>query len=63
MIWHSIFNIIPNTAPSYLSLQEARLNYTFRYTPELTGQEALFATQRVEALQKDNQFYKTSLMK
>lgn len=63
-IWHSIFNIYKNTSPHFLPLKDARLNITFRYTPELIGKEARFATpQDPNALPKDNPFYQLTKMK
>lgn len=63
LIWHTIYKIHQNTAPQFLPFQNARLNFTFRYTPKLLGDEARFATQEASKLPKDNQFYKTTQMK
>lgn len=64
LMWHSIFKMHPNTAPGFLPLNNARLNVTLRYTPDIVGDEARFATpQDSSKLPRDNQFYKVSKMK
>lgn len=62
-IWHSIYNIHPNTAPAFFPFDGGRLNLTFRYTPTLFGKENHFQTITQETLSADNQFYKLSKMK
>ncbi len=42
-IWHSVYKIHENTAPSFLDFKDARLNYTLRYTPKVLGREAELA--------------------
>lgn len=62
-IWHSIYKIHPDSTPSFLPFDGARLNATLRHTPRLLGQEEHFATQDAEKLSKSNQFYNTLTMK
>lgn len=61
-IWHSIYKILPNTAPPELPTKEIRLNWTSRYSPMIEDVEK-FATQEADSLPKDNQFYKLTKMK
>jgi len=61
-IWHAIYEMHPRTAPSYLPFQEGRLNFTFRFTPNLIGKESRYATVAADQLSKDNQFYQLSKM-
>lgn len=62
-IWHSIHKIHENTAPDFLPFEGARLNFTFRYTPQILGREAEFATPSGAKLPRDNPFFKLSKMK
>lgn len=58
-IWHAIFNLYPNTSPSFLSPLHGHYNLTFRHTTHLIGDEKRFE-QIPENLPKDNPFYKLS---
>ncbi len=62
-IWHTIYKIHKNTSPGFLPFKDARLNFTFRYTPKILGDEARFATKPADKLPMDNQFYKLTKMK
>lgn len=61
-IWHSIYQIHPNTSPDLALIKGGRLNFTLRFTPELKGREKEFATVPADQLAKDNQLYKLSKM-
>lgn len=39
MIEHCVHKVYPKTAPSFLPLEDVRLNFTFRDVPELLGKE------------------------
>lgn len=43
-IHHSIYKIHKGTSPIALKLHDARLNFTFRYTPDIKGKEELFSS-------------------
>lgn len=62
-VWHSIYQIYAKTAPAFLPFSGARVNFTFRHTPKLLGDERRFATKPAHELAKDNQFFKTSEMR
>lgn len=62
-VWHAIYQLYNNTAPSFLPFSGARLNFTFRHTPTLLGDEARFATEPAATLKKDNQFFRTTEMR
>jgi alkylated DNA repair dioxygenase AlkB len=61
-IWHAIYRLIHNTAPSHLSFAGARLNFTCRHTPQLLGREHEFATVSAAKLKnlppEENPFYR-----
>lgn len=61
-IWHAIYDIHPNTAPKELPFDGARINFTFRYAPEILGKEDNFSIIDPN-IGKDNQFFKLSKMK
>ena len=61
-IWHSIYDAHPNSCPKELPLEGVRLNFTFRYAPEILGKEEDFAIIDPN-IEKDNQFFKLSEMK
>lgn len=61
-IWHSIYQIHPNTSPGLAHIQGERINFTFRFTPNLKGREEEFATVPADKIPKNSQFYKLSKM-
>lgn len=61
-IWHAIYDIHRNSAPKELPFSGARMNFTFRYAPEILGKEDYFSLIKPNP-GKDNQFFKLSKMK
>jgi 2OG-Fe(II) oxygenase superfamily len=49
-IHHSIFKMHRNTAPNSLPLQGARLNFTFRYAPKISGKEEKFLSKHFKSV-------------
>jgi len=60
-IYHGIYEMFPDTSPSFLPLTAGRINITCRYTPHLLGREMEFATVPADELKKrdpsNNPFY------
>lgn len=59
LIYHAIYHIHPRTAPHELPFADGRINLTFRYAPEIIGQENEFKT-IPQGMPKNNRFYRLS---
>lgn len=49
-IYHSIYKIHSHTAPKFLPLQNGRLNFTFRFTPKIKGDEEKYSSKNFKSV-------------
>jgi hypothetical protein len=58
-IYHSIYKIHQNSSPDFLSsiLKDARLNFTFRYSPKIIGQEDSFSSKNFKSVYSQTSMY------
>ncbi len=49
-IYHMVNKIHKNTAPHFLPLKDARLNFTFRYAPKIKGKEEKFSSKNFKSV-------------
>lgn len=49
-IHHAIFKIHKNTAPGFLPFSNARLNFTFRYAPNIAGKEDIYSSKNFKSI-------------
>lgn len=53
-IHHSIHKIYNKSAPDFLPLQDARLNFTFRFAPKIRGKEEIFSSENFKSVYHTN---------